>query len=71
MVETIPLVRILDAYRSRENPVYHYAGTWYSENAKKKAQLKRIIPNVILRNRIKGIAQRDIKKIELELSGEQ
>ena len=22
MVETIPLVRILDAYRSRENPVY-------------------------------------------------
>ena len=51
--------------------IHHYAGTWYSENAKKKAQLKRIIPNVILRNRIKGIAQRDIKKIELELSGEQ
>lgn len=24
MVETIPLVRILDAYRSRENPVYMY-----------------------------------------------
>lgn len=24
MVETIPLVRILDAYRSRENPVYAY-----------------------------------------------
>lgn len=51
--------------------IHHYAGTWYSPLAKRKAELKKIIPNAILRKRVKNIAQRDINKIIIELSGEE
>lgn len=47
--------------------IHHYSGTWFDARSKKKALLKKIIPNWFLKKRVELIAQKDIKKIVEEI----
>ncbi|GAB6637543.1 glycosyltransferase family 32 protein [Streptococcus uberis] len=47
--------------------IHHYAASWFSNNAKNKQLLKRLIPNFILNNRVIRISKRDIERIQNEI----
>lgn len=47
--------------------IHHYSGSWSSSKSKRRAKLKRIIPNWYLLKRVEKISKNDIEKIRKEL----
>lgn len=47
--------------------IHHYSGSWSSDKSKRRAKLKKIIPNWYLLKRIEKISNNDIDKIRKEL----
>ena len=51
--------------------IHQYSASWISDSAKQKQKLKKIIPDIILNERVIRISKRDIKKIISEIDKEK
>lgn len=47
--------------------IHQYAATWFSDRAKSKQKIKKLIPNFILNQRVINISKRDIERIQKEV----